>query len=152
MILIIRRSSIPSPKRIGSGEIEVLAYSLTGNHYHLCLRTPKGNLTRVMRHVDGLYTQRFNRRHGRDGTLFRDRYKAILIEADEYLAAVVRYIHLNAVGAGIVKMPEEYRWASHRYYYQAKGVPIGLIPKRRWNRSGEDRPFMNLCYQVMKNL
>ena len=49
--------------------IEVFGYSLMGNHYHLCLRTPKGNLSRVMRHLDGLYTQRFNRRHRRDGTL-----------------------------------------------------------------------------------
>ena len=106
--------------------IEVFAYSLMGNHYHLCLRTPKGNLSRVMRHVDGIYTQRFNRHHRRDGTLFRGRYKAILVDAEEYLAAVVRYIHLNAVEAGIVKMPEDYRWASHRYYLQAKGVPSWL--------------------------
>jgi hypothetical protein len=55
--------------------------------------------------------------------LFRGRYKAILIDADEYLAAVVRYIHLNAVEAGWVKMPEDYLWASHRYYVQAKGAP-----------------------------
>ena len=106
--------------------IEVFAYSLMRNHYHLCLRTPKGNLSRVMRHVDGIYTQRFNRHHRRDGTLFRGRYKAILIDADEYLAAVVRYIHLNAVEAGIVKMPEDYRWASHRYYHHAKGIPSWL--------------------------
>ena len=94
--------------------IEMFAYCLMGNHYHLCLRTPKGNLSRIMRHVDGIYTQRFNRRHRRDGTLFRGRYKGILIDADEYLKAVVRYIHLNAVAAGLVKMPEEYRWASHQ--------------------------------------
>jgi REP element-mobilizing transposase RayT len=79
-----------------------------------------------MRHVDGIYPQRFNRRHGRDGALFRGRYKAILIDAEEYLAVVVRYIHLNAVQAGIVKMPEDYRWASHQYYRQAKGVPSWL--------------------------
>ena len=52
-------------------------------------------MSRVMRHVDGLYTQRFNRNQGRDGALFRGRYKAIVVDADEYLAAVVRYIHLN---------------------------------------------------------
>jgi putative transposase len=49
--------------------------------------------------------------------------KAILVDADEYLATVIRYIHLNAVEAGVVKMPEDYRWASHRYYVQAKGAP-----------------------------
>ena len=80
-------------------QIEIFAYCLMRNHYHLCLRTPKGNLSRVMRHVDGIYTQRFNRRHRRDGSLFRGRYKAILIDADEYLSALVRYIHLNP-GAG----------------------------------------------------
>jgi REP element-mobilizing transposase RayT len=106
--------------------IEVFAYSLMRNHYHLCLRTPKGNLSRVMRHIDGIYTQRFNRRHGRDGTLFRGRYKAILVDVDEYLAAVVRYIHLNAVEAGSVKMPEDYRWASHRYYVATQGLPSWL--------------------------
>ena len=63
-----------------------------------------------MRHVDGLYTQRFNRRHRRDGTLFRGRYKAILVDADEYLAAVVRYTHLKAVEAGLARMPEDYPW------------------------------------------
>jgi len=106
--------------------IEVFAYCLMGNHYHLCLRTPRRNLSRVMRHIDGIYTQRFNRSHGRDGTLFRGRYKAILVEESEYLAAVIRYIHLNAVDAGIVKMPEDYRWASHRYYRQTKGAPSWL--------------------------
>ncbi len=54
-----------------------------------------------MRHIDGVYTQRFNRAHKRDGPLFRGRYKAILIDAYEYLAAVVRYIHLPPV-----KFPE----------------------------------------------
>jgi putative transposase len=106
--------------------IEVFAYSLMGNHYHLCLRTPKCNLSRVMRHIDGIYTQRFNRRHGRDGALFRGRYKAIVVDADEYLAAVVRYIHLNAVKTGLATMPQEYRWASHDYYYHGKGEPIWL--------------------------
>ena len=109
--------------------IEMFAYCLMGNHYHLCLRTPMGNLSRIMRHVDGIYTQRFNRRHRRDGTLFRGRYKGILIDADEYLAAVVRYIHLNAVEAGLVKMPEEYRWASHQFYLKAKGTPGWLDTK-----------------------
>jgi putative transposase len=103
--------------------IEVFGYCLMRNHYHVCLRTPKGNLARVMRHVDGLYTQRFNRRHRREGALFRGRYRAIVVDRDEYLSAVVRYIHLNPVEAGIVKTPEDYRWSSHWEYLRARGAP-----------------------------
>lgn len=106
--------------------IEVFAYCLMRNHYHVCLRTPKGNLSRVMRHIDGLYTQRFNRTRGRDGPLFRGRYKAIVVDADEYLNAVVRYIHLNPVGAAVVQMPQDYLWSSHRFYLQQKGKPNWL--------------------------
>ncbi len=104
--------------------IEVFAYCLMPNHYHLCLRTPRGNLSRVMRHIDGLYTQRFNRRHRRDGSLFRGRYKAIVVDADEYLLAVVRYVHLNPVGGRLARQPQEYRWSSHGEYLSgSKTVP-----------------------------
>jgi putative transposase len=79
-----------------------------------------------MRHVDGLSTQRFNRSHRRDGTLFRGRYKAILVDVEEYLNAVVRYIHLKPIEVGIVKSPEDYRWSSHRQYLKPKGAPKWL--------------------------
>ncbi len=65
------------------------------SHYHLLLSTPTGGLSRAMRHLDGIYTQKFNRVHHRDGPLFRGRYKAILIDAEEYFLSVVRYIHKN---------------------------------------------------------
>jgi hypothetical protein len=57
-------------------------------------------------HLDGLYTQRFNRCHRRDGALFKGRYKAIVMDKDNYLAQVVRYIHLNPLEAGLVPEPE----------------------------------------------
>ncbi|HEY5648612.1 MAG TPA: transposase [Nitrospiria bacterium] len=109
-------------------EAEILAYCLLPNHYHVCLRTPLGNLSRIMRHVDGLYTQRFNRAHHRDGTLFRGRYKAILVDGDSYLTSVVRYIHLNPVVAGLSKTPQAYRWSSHSAYLKKK-APIWLSTK-----------------------
>src|SRR5690625_2272987 len=60
------------------------AYCLMDNHYHLMLRTPEGNLQRIMRHVNGLYTQYFNRTEGHDGSLFRGRYKAVLVDAQTH--------------------------------------------------------------------
>lgn len=109
--------------------VEVFSYCLMGNHYHVCLRTPEGNLARVMRHLDGLYTQRFNRLHRRDGALFRGRYQAILIDKDNYLAQVVRYIHLNPLEAGLVRQPQSYLWSSHRLYLRPKQIPKWLRPE-----------------------
>ncbi len=62
------------------------AYCLMGNHYHLLIETPLANLDRIMRHINGLYTQRYNRLRKTDGPLFRGRYKAILVDADAYHA------------------------------------------------------------------
>lgn len=107
--------------------IRVHAYSLMPNHYHLVLETPRGNLSRAMRHLDGIYTQRYNRAHRSDGTLFRGRYKAILIDKNSYLLQVVRYIHLNPVQARIVKEPAAHPWTSHRYYAGKGGGPAGLV-------------------------
>jgi len=69
-----------------------------------------------MRHINGVYTQRFNTQYGYDGQLFRGRYKAILVGEDRYLLQLVRYIHNNPFQAGIVKSSEQYEWSSHRGY------------------------------------
>lgn len=91
-------------------------YCLMNNHYHLLLETPKGNLSQVMRHLNGAYTTYFNVKRKRFGHLFQGRYKAILVDADEYAKELSRYIHLNPVRAGIVSRPEEYEWSSYRGY------------------------------------
>ena len=121
--------------------IEVFSYCLMKNHYHVCLRTPKGNLSRVMRHVDGLYTQRFNRHHKRDGSLFRGRYQAILVDEDAYLAQVVRYIHLNPISAGVVEQPQQYRWSSHFHYLKPKGAPEWLNTDEVLEQLGRSQGF-----------
>lgn len=96
--------------------IECHAFCLMDNHYHLLLHTPQGNLSQGMRHLNGIYTQCFNRSEKRDGALFRGRYKAILIEEDAYLLYVSRYIHLNPVSANMVTAPENYEWSSYKSY------------------------------------
>lgn len=89
-------------------------YVLMGNHYHLLIETPEPNLSRGMRQLNGVYTQDFNRTHQRVGHLFQGRYKAVVIEKDEYLLEVSRYIVLNPVKAGMVRNPEEWEWSSYR--------------------------------------
>lgn len=104
---------------------EVHAYCLMGNHYHLLIRTPEANLQRIMRHVNGLYTQYFNRTEGKDGALFRGRYKAILVDADTHWLELSRYIHRNPIDARMVRRLQDYRWSSYRAY-------VGLSKPDSW--------------------
>ena len=104
----------------------VHVYCLMGNHYHLVLETPLGNLSRIMQHINGAYTNYFNTKRNRFGHLFQGRYKAILVEVDEYAKQLSRYIHLNPVRAAMVKTPEEYEWSSCRYYTVARKAPDWL--------------------------
>ena len=96
------------------------SYCLMPNHYHLLLHTPEGNLSRVMRHLNGVYTQRYNKKHKRDGHLFRGRYKAVLVQGEKYLTGVVKYIHNNPVKARLVKNIKDYKWSSHNIYLKGK--------------------------------
>ena len=107
-------------------KVEIYAYCLMSNHYHLLLSTPATGLARAMRHLDGVYTQKFNRVHHRDGPLFRGRYKAILIDAEEHFLSVVRYIHHNPVAAGLVTDMDRYPWSSHWGLIKKKQCPAWL--------------------------
>ena len=89
------------------------AWCLMGNHYHLVIETPDGNLSKGMRQLNGVYTQYSNRRHRRVGHLFQGRYKAILVDGDSYLLELGRYVVLNPVRAGMVKEPGEWPWSSY---------------------------------------
>jgi putative transposase len=84
------------------------AYCLMTNHYHLVIETPDGNLAKGMRQLNGVYTQRFNRRHDHVGHILQGRYKAILVERDAYLLELARYVVLNPVRARMVEAPEHW--------------------------------------------
>ncbi len=96
--------------------LKVAAYCLMSNHYHLLLHTPDGNISRCMRHINGVYTQRYNRLHNKDGQLFRGRYKAVTVGGDSYLLEVLRYIHRNPLKARLVNSLDDYMWSSHKGY------------------------------------
>lgn len=103
------------------------AYCMMSNHYHLLMETPEGNLSQIMHHINGAYTTYFNVKRQRSGHLFQGRYKAIVIDVDEYASEVSRYIHLNPVRAGIVDKPEEYAWSSYMYYIGRKKIPEWIM-------------------------
>ncbi len=109
--------------------IRIAAYCLMPNHYHLLVHTPEANISRAMRHVNGVYTQRFNSRHHLDGQLFRGRYKSILVSGDSYLLQLVRYIHRNPLKAGIVEDMKAYPWSSHKAY-------LSIAKKWDWLHKG----------------
>ncbi|MDD3656344.1 MAG: transposase [Atribacterota bacterium] len=91
-------------------------YCLMYNHYHLLIETPEGNLSRGMRQLNGVYTQYFNKKHQRVGHLFQGRYKAILVEKENYLLELSRYISLNPVRANLVQNLEEWNWSAYRQF------------------------------------
>jgi putative transposase len=102
------------------------AYCQMTNHYHLVVKTPKGNLSNGMRQLNGVYTQRINRSHGRVGHVFQGRFKAVLVEQDSYLLELARYVVLNPVRAGLVRDAAEWRWSSHRAMLGRDPRPIWL--------------------------
>ncbi|MBS3908806.1 MAG: transposase [Actinobacteria bacterium] len=92
------------------------AYCLMPNHYHLLLETREANLSKGMRQLNGIYTQRFNRKYKRSGHLFQGRYRAILVEKEAYLLKLCRYVALNPVRAKIVDKPEKWPYGSYCTY------------------------------------
>ena len=104
----------------------VHAFCQMTNHYHLLLETPDGNLSLGMRHLNGLYTQRFNRRHSLVGHLFQGRYKAILVQKEVYLLELTRYVVLNPLRAGMVVSLDDWPWSSFPFVVGREAPPPWL--------------------------
>lgn len=103
-------------------EVEIFAYVLMNNHYHLLIRTQHANIKKAMHWFGTTYTTRYNTRHGRTGHLFQGRYKSILVQNDAYLLRLSCYIHRNPLRAGVVDRLADYRWSSYLSYgYGRKG-------------------------------
>ncbi|NOY69199.1 MAG: hypothetical protein GXP53_06860 [Deltaproteobacteria bacterium] len=104
-------------------EIDVYAWVLMGNHYHLLLKTNRANLSKSMQWFGANYTRKYNIRHERTGHLFQGRFNSFLIENDSYLMRLSCYIHRNPLRAGIVKRLANYRWSSYPVYAYGKKPP-----------------------------
>ena len=102
-------------------KVDLLGYCLMANHVHVLLETPEGNLSKMMQAFQTSYTLYFNRRHGRSGHVFEQRYQAMLVDKDNYLLQVSRYIHRNPVAARLVERAQDYRWSSYGCYLNGKG-------------------------------
>jgi putative transposase len=113
-------------KTIEKFHVEIHAYVLMENHYHLLLRTRQGNLSRAIQWLGVSYTGWFNRQHKRSGHLFQGRFKSFLIEDDRYFTAMCYYIHGNPVRAGVVREVRAYTWSSARAYAEKRATPPWL--------------------------
>ena len=116
-------------------QVRTVCFCLMDTHYHLIVRDDRGNLSRAMRHVDGVYTQAFNRKYRYDGALMRGRYLNRVVQIERYVLEVVRYLHVNPIEAGMVDRAGEYPWSSHRCYLGEDG-PDWLLTSAVWELFG----------------
>jgi len=107
-------------------DVDIFAYMLMDNHYHLLIRTNSANLSKSMQWLGTTYSTRFNLRHERNGHLFQGRYKSIIVENDSYLLRLSYYIHRNPLRAGCVKRLIDYRWSSYPAYAYQRRYPEWL--------------------------
>lgn len=124
-------------KTIAIYGIEIHAYCLMDNHYHLIVHTPRGNISQAMKYLNSNYAQFINKCMRRDGPLFKSRFKAIVVSADDYLITLSRYIHLNPVRAKIVNDIDEYLWSSYTAYIDKHQKPEWLCTDEIIKRFGK---------------
>jgi len=122
------------------------AYCWMNNHTHMLIQAGESSISKMMQQISQRYTQWFNRKYERVGHLFQGRYKALLVDADDYLLELVRYIHLNPKRAGVVDQLEDYQWSSHRAYLGNNVLPW-LTTEWVLQQFGEDLSGARIKYR-----
>ena len=107
-------------------DAQVLAYCLLDDSVELVVFTAQANLSRLMRHVNGVYTQAFNRRHGRSGPVLQGRFKSVLVDRDKALLGACQYVETAAVRAGLARTAGSWAWSSFAAHTGQAGVPAWL--------------------------
>ncbi len=127
------------------------SYCLMNNHYHLLLETPLGNLSKIMMQLNSIYSQYYNKKHNRVGHLFQGRYKSILVDKENYLLELSRYIVLNPVRAGIVKNPNEWKWSNYLFTLLELEKPEFLTTECILNQFGDNKRVAAKNYKDFVN-
>ena len=123
------------------------AYCLMDNHYHLVIETREANLSKGMRQLNGVYTQKCNRKYHKTGHLFQGRYKAIIVDRDPYLLELCRYVVLNPVRARAAEKIEDWKWSSYRATAGIDDVPSFLAADRLLAQFSTTRKRARTLYQ-----
>lgn len=126
-------------KAVERYEIKIHTYCLMNNHYHLLTETPHPNLSQAIKWINVSYAAYFNRKRRRCGHLFQGRFKAIVIDADEYLKHLSRYIHLNPVRARMVNLCKDHPWSSYPVFGGYAKAPEWLDTHWLLSLFGENR-------------
>ncbi|MCU7834175.1 MAG: transposase [gamma proteobacterium symbiont of Taylorina sp.] len=109
---------------------EVYAYNLLSDSYQLFIKTSKANLSKGMRQLNGIYTQRYNARYNRTGNIFHGRFKAVLVEAEHSFEAVIQHVLSMPIQMQIVQNMKKWKWSSYR-------ASIGMVDKPDWLKTTE---------------
>ena len=129
--------------------LEIFAFVLMGNHYHLLLRTPQANLSKAMQWLQTAYSVYYNLKHQRSGHLFQGRYKSILVGEESYWQSISFYIHLNPIRAGIVKELDEYKWSSYHDYVRMKKSHKWVLPEEVLRELGKSEEASRAKYRQL---
>lgn len=130
-------------KACSKTSMEVHAYCLMDNHFHLAVRTPDGNIDEAMQLLCGRYARYFNDKYGRDGALCRGRYRSILIDSDRYLLAVSRYIHRNPLAFWESEL-DEYPWSSYQEFRGYRPAPVWVDVRETLDMAGGRAKYATL--------
>ncbi len=135
---------------INKHNFRIHCYALMSNHYHLLIETPDGNLSKSMHHINTSYANWLKAKYGIIGSVFHNRYKSILVEKEAYLITLGAYIHLNPVRAGIVTVPENYKWTSFNSYIKRNKEVSWIYSVDTLNQFSQNREdYKNFVYSRM---
>jgi putative transposase len=134
-------------KAVDRYEIKVHTYCLMTTHYHILIETPQANLSQAIKWINVAYSIYFNRKRRRFGHLFQGRFKAVLVDADEYLKPLSRYIHLNPVRAGMVAHCKDHQWSSYPVFGGYVTAPEWLETGWLLSLFGEQRGVASKRYR-----